>query len=334
MSQQPEIVLQVDDLRAYFGSPEKPVRAVDGVSLTIRAGQTAALVGESGCGKSATALALARLLPQPPAFYAGGRVSLLGRDILALPERELRALRGNQIAYIFQEPASSLNPVIRIGDQIAEALRLHRSDVPVRAETLRLLGLVGVADAAAKLNVYPHELSGGLQQRVMIAMALACRPRLLVADEPTTALDVTIQKQILDLLRDLQGELGMAMLLITHNLGLVAEVAHEVNVMYAGRIVENGPVEQVLRRPRHPYTRALLRAVPRLEGAARDLEGIDGMVPRLSELPAGCSFHPRCPLARARCREEVPSWESTGPEAGARCHFWREAGTTVEAAHA
>ena len=329
-----EPLLQVDDLRAYFGAADRPVRAVDGVSLTVRAGETVALVGESGCGKSATALALTRLLPQPPAFYAGGSIRWCGREVLTLSERELRQLRGREIAYIFQEPASSLNPVFRVGDQIMEAIRLHRPDADPRPEALRLLGLVGIPEPARKFVAYPHELSGGLQQRVMIAMGLAGRPKLLIADEPTTALDVTIQQQMLDLLRRLQGELGMAILLITHNLGLVAEAAHHVHVMYAGRMVERGPVEQVLRRPAHPYTRALLRAVPRLEGPTRDLEGIEGRVPRLSDLPAGCAFHPRCPLAQARCRAEVPGWTERPAGVAVRCHFALEAAAPTEPAHA
>ena len=316
-----DLLLDVAGLCAYFGRGDRPVRAVDGVSLRVRAGQTVALVGESGCGKSATALALTRLLPQPPAFYAGGRILWRGRDLLSLDDREMRSVRGNEIAYIFQEPASSLNPVLSVGAQVMESVRLHRPGVRARDEALRLLALVGIPRPESKVDAYPHELSGGLQQRAMIAMALASQPKLLIADEPTTALDVTIQKQILDLLRRLQAELGMAILLITHNLGLVAEAAHDVYVMYAGRIVESGPTEQVLRRPAHPYTRALLRAVPRLEGPARDLEGIDGMVPRLSDLPAGCAFHPRCPAARARCRTEDPVWTTMPGGAAARCHF-------------
>ena len=321
MTSAEESLLDVDGLCAYFGRGNRPVRAVDGVSLRVREGQTVALVGESGCGKSATALALTRLLPQPPAFYAGGRILWRGRDLLPLGDRELRAVRGNEIAYIFQEPASSLNPVLSVGAQIVESVRLHRPGVRARDEALRLLALVGIPRPEAKIDAFPHELSGGLQQRAMIAMALASQPKLLIADEPTTALDVTIQKQILDLLRRLQAELGMAILLITHNLGLVAEAAHDVYVMYAGRIVEHGPAEQVLRNPSHPYTRALLRAVPRLEGPTRDLEGIDGMVPRLSDLPPGCAFHPRCPMAQARCRSDAPDWAHGDAGAAARCHF-------------
>ena len=319
-----DVLLDVRDLRVHFGGETRPVKAVDGVSFSIPHGKTVALVGESGCGKSVTAMSLARLVPQPPGRYVGGEVIYKGRNVLTMPDEELRVLRGNEISYVFQEPGSSLNPVFRIGYQIAEALKLHRPEVDRRAETIELLRLVGIPDPASRLRAYPHQLSGGMQQRVMMAMALACRPALLVADEPTTALDVTIQAQILDLLVQLQEELHMAVLLITHNLGLVADVAHWVNVMYAGRVVESGPTEQVLRDPKHPYTCALLQAVPRLAGSEGRVAGIPGTVPNPRALPAGCVFHPRCSRRRDICSEQVPECESIEGGRTVRCHFWNE----------
>jgi oligopeptide/dipeptide ABC transporter ATP-binding protein len=316
-------LVEVENLQVHFFGGEHPVRAVDGVSIDIAEGETVALVGESGCGKSVTAMSLARLVPQPPGRYAGGRVLFGGRDALAMNEHELRSLRGREISYIFQEPGSALNPVFTIGWQITEAIKLHRPDADARAEALEMMRLVGIPEPEQRLRSYPHELSGGQQQRVMIAMALACRPKLLVADEPTTALDVTIQAQILDLLRDLQKQLGMAMLLITHNLGLVAETAHRVNVMYAGRMVESGEATDVLAAPRHPYTRALLEAVPKLAGAEGRLKAIEGNVPNPAELPSGCKFHPRCAFARERCRAEEPAWEVCDGR-GTRCFYWKE----------
>jgi oligopeptide/dipeptide ABC transporter ATP-binding protein len=300
------------------------VRAVERVSFRLNEGETLALVGESGCGKSVTALSLARLVPQPPGRYVTGQVLYQGRDVLAMDDAALRDLRGNEISYVFQEPSTSLNPVFRVGYQIREALRLHRPGNHDSAEVNRLLDMVGIPDPARRARAYPHELSGGMQQRVMVAMALACRPRVLVADEPTTALDVTIQAQILDLLRELQGELRMAVLLITHNLGLVADVAHRVHVMYAGRIVESGAAPEVLEAPRHPYTRALLAAVPRLEGTEGRLEGIPGSVPNPARLPIGCKFHPRCPLQQPRCLEEEPVAEDASSGHWLKCHFWNE----------
>jgi oligopeptide/dipeptide ABC transporter ATP-binding protein len=318
-------LVEVEELQVQFFGGAHPVRAVDGVSFDIAEGETVALVGESGCGKSVTAMALAKLVPQPPGLYAGGRVLFGGRNVLAMSERELRELRGREISYIFQEPGSALNPVFTIGYQIEEAIKLHRPRADSRAEALELMRLVGIPEPEQRLRAYPHSLSGGQQQRVMIAMAIACRPKLLVADEPTTALDVTIQAQILDLLRDLQKRLGMAMLLITHNLGLVAESAHRVFVMYAGRMVESGAAPDVLTTPRHPYTRALLEAVPRLDGAEGRLKAIEGNVPNPAELPSGCKFHPRCPYVRERCRVEEPAWEFAPAEGrGVRCFFWKE----------
>ncbi len=318
-------LVEVQDLKVYFGSRERPVRAVDGVDFRIAEGETVALVGESGCGKSVSSMALARLVPEPPGFYAGGRVLYRGHNVLDMNLDQLQQMRGNEIAYIFQDPGASLNPVFRIGYQISEAIRLHRSGANEKKEVAELLRLVGLADPEQVARAYPHELSGGMQQRAMIAMALACRPRLLVADEPTTALDVTIQAQILDLLMSLQKELGMAILLITHNLGLVAGSAHRVEVMYAGRIVESGPAEAVLTASSHPYTKGLLEAVPRLSGGRERLRGIEGVVPNPARLPTGCRFHPRCRWAQDICREREPMLESV--EEGhhwSRCHFWKD----------
>jgi oligopeptide/dipeptide ABC transporter ATP-binding protein len=314
------VLLRVEGLRVHFRTRGRPVHAVDGVYFDIRAGETVALVGESGSGKSVTALALTRLAPEPPARYVGGVVVYGGEDVLRMGEARLRALRGNEIAYVFQDPATALNPVFRVGWQIREALRLHRPEETGDEEVLRLLRLVGIPDPERRRRAYPHQLSGGMQQRVMIAMALACRPRLLVADEPTTALDVTIQAQILELLRSLQQEFGMALLLITHNLGLVADLAHRVNVLYCGRVVESGPVREVLVSPRHPYTQALLHAVPRLEGGRGRLPGIPGAVPNPAALPAGCPFHPRCPRARDECSREDPRETAAGGRTY-RCHY-------------
>lgn len=315
---------EIKDLRIHFDAEGEPVRAVDGIDLTVGHGETVALVGESGCGKSVSSLALARLVPEPPGRYAGGEVLYEGKDVLRMNQDALRDLRGNKISYIFQDPSASLNPVFRVGYQIGEALRLHRRKVNVREEVVNLLRMVGIADPEERAHAYPHEMSGGMQQRVMIAMALACHPRLLVADEPTTALDVTIQAQILDLLVSLQQQLGMAILLITHNLGLVAGVAHRVYVMYAGRIVESGPTEEVLARPRHPYTKGLLEAVPRLSGTSERLAGIEGVVPNPARMPSGCRFHPRCPMRQAVCEEKEPELERGSGDRRSRCHFWRE----------
>jgi oligopeptide/dipeptide ABC transporter ATP-binding protein len=317
-------LLTVRDLKVYFrtGDEARPVKAVDGVNLAIREGETVALVGESGSGKSVTALSLARLLPGA-AYVAGGSVKFEGEEVLTMDDRRLRQLRGGRIAYIFQEPATSLNPVFTVGWQIAEAVRVHASAADPAGEAVRLMRLVGLPDPERRCRSYPHEMSGGMQQRVMIAMALACKPRLLVADEPTTALDVTIQAQILELLADLQRQLRMGILLITHNFGLVARMARHIHVMYAGRMVESGPTREVLTEPRHPYTQALLRAVPRLRAPVRELAEVRGSIPSLSDLPAGCAFNPRCPRAAERCRVEDPVVEPAGTERTVRCHFWK-----------
>ncbi len=314
-------LLSIKDLVVGFDTRSGFIRAVDGVGFEIGAGESVALVGESGCGKSVTALSIMRLLPEPPARVLSGSVELDGRDLLALPEKDMRAVRGNDAAMIFQEPMTSLNPVLTIGFQIAEALRVHR-DLGRRealAEAVRMLELVEIPDAAGRIGAYPHELSGGMRQRVMIAMALSCDPRLLIADEPTTALDVTIQAQILALLADLKARLGMALLLITHDLGVVAQHTERVLVMYAGRVVESGPVDQVFERPLHPYTQGLLRSVPRLGGERGKLATIPGVVPPLDALPSGCRFRDRCPLAEAACAATDPPLHDFGRGRAAAC---------------
>jgi peptide/nickel transport system ATP-binding protein len=292
------------------------VRAVDGVSFSIGRGETLAVVGESGCGKSVTSLSILRLIASPPGRIVSGKLSFDGEDLLAKTERQMRELRGNRISMIFQEPMTSLNPVLTVGHQVAETLRLHQKlgRAAAMARAGELLRLVRIPEPERRLRQYPHELSGGMRQRVMIAMALACSPKLLIADEPTTALDVTIQAQILDLMRELKAQTGAAILLITHDLGVVAEMAERVVVMYAGRKVEEAPVEALFARPRHPYTRGLLGSIPRLEDALEDgsrkrLAEIPGVVPSLKEEIRGCTFAPRCPYAKARCREEYPPLE-------------------------
>ncbi len=315
-------LLEIQDLVLDFVSDGKALRAVDGLSLTIAAGETLCLVGESGSGKSVTALSIARLVPAPPARYAGGRVLLHGRDVLAMSAARLREIRGGVVSYVFQEPGASLNPVFRVGSQIKEALKLHRPQAATDAEVERLLKLVGIPAPEMRRRDYPHQLSGGMQQRVMIAMALASQPELLVADEPTTALDVTIQAQIIDLLRELKQRLGMSMLLITHNLGIVGDIADRVAVMYAGQMVEVAPAAVLLKEPRHPYTQALLHSVPELGRAARRLTAIPGSVPNLGAFPAGCRFHPRCPQARLDCRQQPPELREVEPGRQVRCPYW------------
>lgn len=315
-------LLQVSGLKVQFASPEGVVRAVDGVSLQVRENETVALVGESGCGKSVTSLALARLVTGP-GLRLEGHIHVAGSDVLALREAALRKLRGATIAYIFQDPSAALNPVRTVGDQVAEVIRLHRGAVDVEAEVIRLMSLVGLPQPQVRQHAYPHQFSGGMQQRVVIAMALACHPRVLVADEPTTALDVTIQAQIFELLGELRRELGMAVLLITHNLGLVARNASRVYVMYAGQIVESGRVPDVLGKTAHPYTRGLLAAVPRLTARQERMTGIEGSVPHPARLPSGCRFHPRCPMATDTCRVAEPVLENAGEGHEVRCHYWK-----------
>ena len=301
-------LLEIDGLRTCFDTLAGTVRSVDGVSLRVHDGQTLGLVGESGCGKSVTALSVLRLIPTPPGRYAAGAIRYRGDDLFQRSEREMRQIRGNRIAMIFQEPMSSLNPVLTVGRQIAETLVLHQG-LTRRAALARatdLLQLVQIAEPQRRVLEYPHQLSGGMRQRVMLALALACKPELLIADEPTTALDVTIQAQILDLLKRLQQQFGMGMLLITHDLGVVAEACQRVAVMYAGRKVEEADVVELFEQPRHPYTRALMASMPGLNTQARRLTEIPGMVPAPHELGRGCAFAARCPQVMSRCREQQP----------------------------
>jgi len=324
-----EKLLRVENLQTHFGTPDGVVRAVDGVSFDVAAGETLAIVGESGCGKSVTSMSILRLVPEPPGRVRG-RILYEGRDLLALPEREMRRLRGDRISMIFQEPMTSMNPVLTVGRQIGETLRLHQG-LGRRAAAERsvaMLELVGIPEPGRRAQEYSHQLSGGMRQRVMIAMALACNPNLLIADEPTTALDVTVQAQILDLMRDLKRRLGSAIVLITHDLGVVAEMAERVVVMYAGRKVEEAPVEAIFADPQHPYTRGLLGAVPKLgsslgeDGGRRGrLAEIPGQVPSLRSRTEGCSFAGRCLSATELCRRIAPACEEKSPGHFAACHY-------------
>jgi len=303
------MLLEVRDLKTSFFTTGGVVRAVDGVSYNVREGETVALVGESGCGKTVSALSVMRLVAAPAGRIVDGQILFKGRDLLALGEEAMRRVRGREIAMIFQEPMTSLNPVLTVGRQLTEALEIHLGMTPgqARARAAELLALVGIPDAERRLAQYPHQFSGGMRQRMMIAMALSCNPALILADEPTTALDVTIQAQILELMKALSRRLGVAMVLITHNLGVVARYADRVNVMYAGKMVEQGSASALYRRPRHPYTLGLLRSVPRLDEPRRTkLSPIEGQPPDLTRLPRGCAFVPRCRYAIERCREETP----------------------------
>jgi oligopeptide/dipeptide ABC transporter ATP-binding protein len=303
------MLLDVRDLKTYFFTDGGVVRAVDGVTYTVQPGETVALVGESGCGKSVSALSVMRLVSAPAGRIVGGRVLFQGRDLLTLDEESMRKVRGREIAMVFQEPMTSLNPVLSIGRQLTEPLEIHlrMPHEQARQRAVDLLTTVGIPDPERRLTQYPHQFSGGMRQRMMIAMALACNPALVLADEPTTALDVTIQAQILELMRDLARERGIALVLITHNLGVVARYADRVNVMYAGKMVEQGSARDVYAEPRHPYTMGLLRSVPRLDVPRKaKLQPIDGQPPDLTHLPLGCAFAPRCQYAIARCQAEVP----------------------------
>jgi len=313
-------LLEVEDLQVRYDGPNGPARAVDGLSFEVRAGETYALVGESGCGKTATGLAVMRLAE--PGRITGGRIVFEGRELLGLSEREMCSLRGRRIGIVFQEPAAALNPVMRVGAQVSETLRIHRrlSRREARGEAVRLLARVSLPDPERQARAYPHELSGGMQQRVMLAIALSCSPALLIADEPTTALDVTIQAQILALLRELKRELGLTVLLITHDLGVVAENADRVGVMYAGRLAEEAPAAELFASPHHPYTRGLLASMPALRDRAADgarrLPTLPGQVPDPASPPSGCRFHPRCPEAFEPCSREQP--RDLEPSAGRR----------------
>jgi oligopeptide/dipeptide ABC transporter ATP-binding protein len=310
------ILLQIQDLQTHFITDAGTVRAVDGVSLTVRKGETLGIVGESGCGKSVTALSVLRLIPNPPGKIVAGKILLDGRSLLDLPEDEMRKVRGGSISMIFQEPMTSLNPVFTVGDQIAEGIRLHQrlSKRDSWSKAIEMLRLVRIPDPDRRVKEYPHQMSGGMRQRVMIAMALSCNPHLLIADEPTTALDVTIQAQILELLNQLKTELGMAVMLITHDLGVVADTAARVAVMYAGRVVEQAPVLELFANPLHPYTQGLLNSIPRIEKAERRprLAAIPGMVPDLLDLPRGCKFQARCTKVFEPCRGEEPQLKAVG----------------------
>ena len=320
-------LLDVKNLQTHFGTPDGVVRAVEGLSFHIDAGETVAIVGESGCGKSVTSMSILRLINTPPGKIAG-RIEFQGRNLLDLPDADMRKLRGNDISMIFQEPMTSLNPVLTVGRQIGETLRLHQGMTGSQAvkRSVEMLELVGISAAPRRVKEYPHQLSGGMRQRVMIAMALACNPKLLIADEPTTALDVTIQAQILDLMRDLKTRLGSAIMLITHDLGVVAEMAQRVVVMYAGRKVEEASVNDIFRRPLHPYTRGLLGAVPKLgssltENGRSKLAEIPGLVPSLRQRIVGCAFAGRCPMVTDHCRAVAPAVEPKAPAHLAACHY-------------
>jgi oligopeptide/dipeptide ABC transporter ATP-binding protein len=323
---QNEILLEIQDLETHFVTDAGTVRAVDKVSLTVRKGETLGVVGESGCGKSVTALSVLRLIPNPPGRVVGGKILLEGRSLLDLPESEMRKVRGGSISMIFQEPMTSLNPVFTVGDQIAEGIRLHQrlSKRDSWNKAIEMLRLVRIPDSERRVKEYPHQMSGGMRQRVMIAMALSCNPQMLIADEPTTALDVTIQAQILELLSHLKDELGMAVMLITHDLGVVADTAARVAVMYAGRVVEEASVLDLFANTRHPYTQGLLASIPRIEKAERRprLLAIPGMVPDLLDLPQGCKFQARCSRVFDACRGEEPPLKAVAPDHHARCYLY------------
>ena len=329
-------LLEVRDLHTEFRTGVGLVRAVDGISYSVEPGETVAIVGESGSGKSVGALSLLKLIPNPPGRITGGQAIFNGRDLMTLSEEEMRHVRGGDIGMVFQEPMTSLNPVLTIGRQITETIEQHRRADPQAAHrrAAELLGLVGIGDAERRLQQYPHQLSGGMRQRIMIAIALACEPKLIIADEPTTALDVTIQAQILELMQQLTRRLGVALIIITHNLGVVARYANRVNVMYAGRIVESGTAAQLYHDPRHPYTMALLRSVPRLDRARQArLDPIEGSPPDLTRLGRGCSFAPRCRFSLPMCGEAPPPLAPAGKEGQlAACYRSHELGEISGAA--
>jgi len=303
-------ILKVSNLKTYFDTDDGVVKAVDGVTFQIHPGETLGIVGESGCGKSVTALSIMRLFPSPPGRFAGGKILLKERDLTRLTKKEMRHIRGSQICMIFQEPMTSLNPVYTVGEQIVEAVRLHQklSKKAAVEKAQEMLNLVGISDPGRRIREYPHQMSGGMRQRIMIAMALSCSPALLIADEPTTALDVTIQAQILELMNDLKSRLGTAIMFITHDLGVVAETAQQIVVMYAGRVVEHTDVFTLFERPLHPYTKGLMGSIPSEEAikTKAKLEEIKGLVPSLTDLPNGCTFHPRCGKRMEICEQDVP----------------------------
>ncbi|TMD02273.1 MAG: ABC transporter ATP-binding protein [Chloroflexi bacterium] len=322
---EPETLLHVRGLRTHFFTNDGVVRAVDGVDLSVRQGETLGLVGESGCGKSITALTVMRLLSRPGRAVAG-RIDFNGRNLLELPDEEMEDVRGNDIAMIFQEPMTSLNPVFRVGDQIGEALQRHLgvSRDEARDRVVELFTTVGIPSPERRVREFPHQMSGGMRQRVMIAMALACKPKLLIADEPTTALDVTIQAQILELIKELKRTQNMAVIMITHDLGVIAEVAQNVAVMYAGKIVERAPVEDLFASPQHPYTQGLLASIPSPDKLGRRLDVISGVVPHPLNLPHGCTFAPRCPHRMDVCETAFPALDPTGPNHDVACYLYSE----------
>ncbi|MGP2442057.1 ABC transporter ATP-binding protein [Streptomyces sp. JW3] len=320
------MLLEVRDLHVEFRTREGVAKAVNGVSYGVDAGRTLAVLGESGSGKSVTAQTIMGILDVPPGRITGGEVLFEGRDLLKLKEEERRKVRGAEMAMIFQDALSSLNPVLTVGDQLAEMFTVHRgmSRKDARAKAVELMDRVRIPAARERVRQYPHQFSGGMRQRIMIAMAMALEPKLIIADEPTTALDVTVQAQVMDLLADLQREYNMGLILITHDLGVVADVADDIAVMYAGRIVESAPVHEIYQAPAHPYTRGLLESIPRLDQKGRELYAIQGLPPSLTRIPPGCAFHPRCPMVQDVCRTDVPPLYEVSPERGSACHFWRE----------
>jgi len=314
-------VLQIENLQTHFFTNRGQIPAVDGVTITVNKGEVVGIVGESGCGKSVTSLSVMKLVPHPPGKIVGGSIRFKGEDLVTADEKRMREIRGNEMAMIFQEPMTSLNPVFTIGDQIVEVVRLHTkaSKKEARQRAVEMLKKVGIPRAEAIVDEYPHQLSGGMRQRVMIAMAMACDPELLIADEPTTALDVTIQAQILDLMRQCNRESDTAILLITHDLGVVAEMCHRVVVMYAGNVIEEGDVRTILKNPQHPYTIGLLQSLPKLDKAQERLYSIPGNVPIPGSLTAGCRFAPRCDRVTERCRAEMPELKTVGENHRSRC---------------
>lgn len=314
-------VLQIENLQTHFFTDRGQIPAVDGVSITVHKGEVVGIVGESGCGKSVTSLSIMKLVPNPPGKIVGGAIRFKGEDLVKASEKRMREIRGNEIAMIFQEPMTSLNPVFTIGDQIGEAVRLHTkaSKKESKQRAIEMLKKVGIPRAEAIVDEYPHQLSGGMRQRVMIAMAMACSPEILIADEPTTALDVTIQAQILDLMRQLNQEAGTSVLLITHDLGVVAQMCHRVVVMYAGNVIEEGDVRTILKQPKHPYTIGLLNSLPKLGDSQERLYSIPGNVPIPGSLTTGCRFAPRCEHAQERCRQEMPELIAVGENHRSRC---------------
>jgi oligopeptide transport system ATP-binding protein len=320
------VLLEVRDLHVEFRTREGVARAVNGVTYGVDAGETLAVLGESGSGKSVTAQAVMGILDMPPGRITAGEILFRGRDLLKLKEDERRKVRGAEMAMIFQDALSALNPVLTVGDQLGEMFVVHRgmSKKDARAKAVELMDRVRIPAARERVRQYPHQFSGGMRQRIMIAMAMALEPALIIADEPTTALDVTVQAQVMDLLAELRREYHMGLILITHDLGVVADVADRIAVMYAGRIVESAPVHDIYKAPAHPYTRGLLDSIPRLDQKGQDLYAIKGLPPNLLDIPPGCPFHPRCPMARDVCRTDVPPLYEVDGDRGSACHFWRE----------